>query len=182
LIVEKGRALSEKWLEYSIFELFSNRKWSWTRSMARWNTGGASPRCTADGGSPEDGRNGAPVRRTSPRLRKKGERMAVILTGYRRGWQRVGSDRAAVGKKWRRKRSVRAALGLGKKRKRAGGGAVKDDGALPFYRGRGGERRPGMVVDGSKWAPSWLPLPGVKGGDYSRLKSGRVMGVTVGAP
>jgi hypothetical protein len=59
---------------------------------------------------------------------------------------------------------------------------VKDDGALPFYRGRGGERRPGMVVDGTKWVPSWLPLPGVKGGDYSQLKSGRVMGVTVGAP
>jgi hypothetical protein len=35
LIVEKGRGQNEKWLEYSIFELFSNRKWSWTRSMAR---------------------------------------------------------------------------------------------------------------------------------------------------
>jgi hypothetical protein len=33
---------------------------------------------------------------------------------------------------------VWAALGLRKKRKRARGGAVKDDGTLNFYRGRGG--------------------------------------------
>jgi hypothetical protein len=33
---------------------------------------------------------------------------------------------------------VQAALGLWKMRKRAEGGAVKDDVALPFYRGRGG--------------------------------------------
>jgi hypothetical protein len=37
------------------------------------------------GGSQEDGRNGAPVRGASPRLRKKGEGTAVILTGCRRG-------------------------------------------------------------------------------------------------
>jgi hypothetical protein len=33
---------------------------------------------------------------------------------------------------------VRVTLGLRKKRKRARGGAVKDDRALPLYRGRGG--------------------------------------------
>jgi hypothetical protein len=27
LIVEKGRGLNEKWLQYSSFKLFSNRKW-----------------------------------------------------------------------------------------------------------------------------------------------------------
>jgi hypothetical protein len=60
---------------------------------------------------------------------------------------------------------VRAALGLRKKRKRARGGAVKDDGTLNFYRGRGGgERRSGMAASGGKWVPSWLSLPGVKGG------------------
>jgi hypothetical protein len=64
--------------------------------------------------------------------------MAVILTGGRRGRQRGGSDRATVQKKWRRKCSVWAALGLRKKRRRARGGAVKDDGTLNFYRGRGG--------------------------------------------
>jgi hypothetical protein len=51
LIVEKGRGLNEKWLEYLIFELFSNRKWSWTQSMARWTTSGAGPRWTADSAS-----------------------------------------------------------------------------------------------------------------------------------
>jgi hypothetical protein len=61
---------------------------------------------------------------------------------------------------------VRVVLRHGKKRKKAGGGAVEDDGALPFYRGRGGGR-PGMAGSGGKWAPSWLPLPGVEGGDYN---------------
>jgi hypothetical protein len=48
-------------------------------------------------GSPENGRNGVPVRGTSPRLRKNGERTAVSLTGCKRGWWRVGHDRATVG-------------------------------------------------------------------------------------
>jgi hypothetical protein len=50
-------------------------------------------------------------------------------------------------------------LGRGKKRKRAGGGAVEDDGALPFYRGWGWL---GMAGGGGKWVPSWLSLPGGK--------------------
>jgi hypothetical protein len=37
------------------------------------------------GGSPENGRNGAPVRGTSPRLREKGEGTVVSLTGCKRG-------------------------------------------------------------------------------------------------
>jgi hypothetical protein len=37
------------------------------------------------GGSPENGRNGGPIRGTSPWLREKGEGTAVSLTGYKRG-------------------------------------------------------------------------------------------------
>jgi hypothetical protein len=44
------------------------------------------------GGSPEDSRNGAPVRGTSSRLMKKGGGMVVILTCCRRGRRRGGSD------------------------------------------------------------------------------------------
>jgi hypothetical protein len=58
------------------------------------------------GGSPENGRNGAPVRGTSPRLKKKGEGMAVSLTRCKRGRRRVGHDRATVGNNRRRRRSV----------------------------------------------------------------------------
>jgi hypothetical protein len=69
------------------------------------------------GGLPEDGRNGAPVRGTSPRLRKKGEGTAVNLTGGKRGWQRDGNGRASVGNNRRRRRLVRAVLVRGEKRR-----------------------------------------------------------------
>jgi hypothetical protein len=62
------------------------------------------------GGSPENGRNGIPVRGTSPRLRKNGEGTAVSLTGCKRGRRRVGHDRATVGNNRRRRRSVEWAL------------------------------------------------------------------------
>jgi hypothetical protein len=53
-------------------------------------------------GSPENGRNGAPVRRTSPRLRKKGEGTAVSLTGYKRGRRWVEHGRATEeNNRWR---------------------------------------------------------------------------------
>jgi hypothetical protein len=67
------------------------------------------------GGSSEDGRNDAPVRGTSPWLRKKGEGMEVILTGCRRRRRRGGSDRETVVKKRQRKCSVPAVLGHGEK-------------------------------------------------------------------
>jgi hypothetical protein len=55
------------------------------------------------GGSPENSRNGAPVRGTSPRLREKGKGMAVSLTDCKRGRRKVGHDRATVGNnRWRR--------------------------------------------------------------------------------
>jgi hypothetical protein len=58
------------------------------------------------GGSPENGRNDAPMRGTSPRLREKGEGTAVSLIGYKRGWRRVGHDRATVGNNQQRRLSV----------------------------------------------------------------------------
>jgi hypothetical protein len=61
-------------------------------------------------GSPENGRNGVPVRGTSPRLRKNGEGTEVSLTGGKRGRRRVGHDRAMVGNTRRRRRSVEWAL------------------------------------------------------------------------
>jgi hypothetical protein len=48
------------------------------------------------GGSPENGRNGAPMRGTSPRLREKGEGTAVSVTGCKRGGG--GSD--TTGRRW----------------------------------------------------------------------------------
>jgi hypothetical protein len=83
--------------------------------MAQWTAGGADPQWTADRASSEDGRNDAPVRGTSPWLRKKGEGMEVILTGCRRRRRRGGSDRETVVKKRQRKCSVRAVLGHGDK-------------------------------------------------------------------
>jgi hypothetical protein len=58
------------------------------------------------GGSLEDGRNGAPVRGTSPRLRKNGEGTTVSLTGCKRGWRRDRNSWALVGNNQRRRRSV----------------------------------------------------------------------------
>jgi hypothetical protein len=57
-------------------------------------------------GSPENGRNGVPVRGTSPRLRKNGKGMDVSFTSCKRGSQRVGHDWATVGNDRRRRRSV----------------------------------------------------------------------------
>jgi hypothetical protein len=47
-------------------------------------------------GSPENGRNGAPMRGTPPRLREKGEGTAVSLTSCKRGGG--GSD--TTGRRW----------------------------------------------------------------------------------
>jgi hypothetical protein len=61
-------------------------------------------------GSPENGRNGVPVRGTSPRLRKNGEGTEVSITGCKRGRQRVGHDWATVGNDQRSRRSMEWAL------------------------------------------------------------------------
>jgi hypothetical protein len=68
------------------------------------------------GGSLEDGRNSAPVRGTSPWLRRKGEGTTVILTDCKRGRRKDGNDRVSVGNNWRRRHSVRATLGRREKR------------------------------------------------------------------
>jgi hypothetical protein len=91
------------------------------------------------GGSPENGRNGVPVRGTSPQLRKNGEGMAVSLTGCKRGRRRVGHDRVTVGNNRRRRRSVEWAL---RTRKQAIEGEVSvvmaEGSSSSFYSGRGG--------------------------------------------
>jgi hypothetical protein len=63
-----------------------------------------------EGGSSEIGRNGVPVRGTSPRLRKNGEEMEVCLTGGTGGRRRVGHNRAMVGNNQRRRCSVEGEL------------------------------------------------------------------------
>jgi hypothetical protein len=93
-------------------------------------------------GSSENGRNGVPVRGTSPRLRKNGEGTEVSLTGCKRGRRRVGHDRATVGNDRRRRRSVEWAL---RTRKQAIEGEVSVVMARgcssSFYSGRGGAHR-----------------------------------------
>jgi hypothetical protein len=63
-----------------------------------------------EGGAPEIGRNGVPVRGTSPWLRKNGEGTEVSLTGDKRGQRRVGHNWAAVGNNRQRRRSVEGEL------------------------------------------------------------------------
>jgi hypothetical protein len=77
------------------------------------------------GGSPEDGRNGAPVRKTSPRLRKKGEGTTMSFTGCKTGRRRDRNGRASVGNNRRRRHSVWAALGRGEKRREERRGEVR---------------------------------------------------------
>jgi hypothetical protein len=104
------------------------------------------------GGSPEDGRNGAPMCGTSPWLRKKGEGTAVSLIGYKRGRQRDGNGHASVGNNRRRRRSVWAVLGCREKRREVGRGPVKPEvGAHPFIgaeEGHAGARK-GETADGN---------------------------------
>jgi hypothetical protein len=58
------------------------------------------------GGSPEIGRNGVPMRGTSPWLMENGEGTEVSFTNGKRGRRRVGHDRATVGNTPQRRRSV----------------------------------------------------------------------------
>jgi hypothetical protein len=97
-----------------------------------------------EGGSPENGRNGIPVRRTSPRLRKNGEGTAVSLTGCKRGRRRVGHDRATVGNNRRRRRPVQRALRTRKQAIEGEVSVVLAGGCYSsFYSGRGGAHRGG---------------------------------------
>jgi hypothetical protein len=90
-------------------------------------------------GSPENGRNGVPVRGTSPRLRKNGEGMVVSLTGCKRGRRRVGHDWATVGNDLQRRRSVEWALRTRKQAIEGEVSVVMAGGcSSSFYSGRGG--------------------------------------------
>jgi hypothetical protein len=77
------------------------------------------------------------VRGTSPRLRKKGEGMAVSLTSCKRGRRRDENDQASVGNNRRRRRSVRAMLRCGEKRREVGRGPVKPEVGSHFFIGAG---------------------------------------------
>jgi hypothetical protein len=115
----------------------------WTESVERERR-----RSTVDhghrleGGSPENGRNGAPVRGTSPQLREKGEGTAVSLTDCKRGQWRVGHDRVTVGNNQRRRRSVGWTLWTRKRAIEGGVSVVMAGGcSSPFYSGQGGAHR-----------------------------------------
>jgi hypothetical protein len=94
------------------------------------------------GGSLENGQNSAPMHGTSPRLRKKGEGMAVSLASCKRGRRRVEHGRATVGNNRRRRRLVGWTLRT-RERANEGGVSVVMAGwcSSPFYSGRGGARR-----------------------------------------
>jgi hypothetical protein len=96
------------------------------------------------GGSPEIGRNDVPVRGTSPRLRKNGERTEVSLTGGTGGRRRVGHNRVTVGNNRRRRCSVEGEL---RTRKHAIEGEVSvvmaEGCSSSFYSGRGRAHRGG---------------------------------------
>jgi hypothetical protein len=91
------------------------------------------------GGSPENGRNSAPVCGTSPRFREKGEGTTVSLTGCKRGRRRVTHDRAMVGNNRWRRRSVGWTLRTQKRAIKGGVSVVMAGGcSSPFYSCRGG--------------------------------------------
>jgi hypothetical protein len=95
-------------------------------------------------GSPENGRNGVPVRGTSLRLRKNGEGTEVSLTGCKRGRRRVGHDRATVGNDRQRRHSVEWALRTQKQAIEGEVSVVMAGGCSSFfYSGQGGAHRGG---------------------------------------
>jgi hypothetical protein len=103
------------------------------------------------GGSPENGRNGVPVRRTSPRLRKNGEGTTVGPTDYKRERQRVGHDRAMMGKNRRRRRLVEWVLRTRKQAIEGEVSVVMAGGcSSSFYSGRGGAHRGGGGGNGRR--------------------------------
>jgi hypothetical protein len=104
----------------------------------RWSTVDHGHRL--GGGSPENGRNGVPVRGTSPQLRKNGEGTAVSLTGCKRGRRRVGHDRAMVANNRQRRHSVEWALRTRKQEIEGEVSVVMAGGcSSSFYSVRGGE-------------------------------------------
>jgi hypothetical protein len=103
------------------------------------------------GGSPENGRNGVPVRGTSPRLRKNGEGKVVSLTGCKRGRRKVGHDQAKVWNNRRRRRLVEWALRTRKQAIEGEVSVVMAGGcSSSFYSGRVGADRGGGGGNGRR--------------------------------
>jgi hypothetical protein len=102
-------------------------------------------------GSPENGRNDVPVRGTSPRLRKNGEGTEVSLTDCKKGWRRVGHNRATVGNNRWRRRSVEWELRTQKHAIEGEVSVVMAGGcSSSFYSGRGGAHRGGGGENGQQ--------------------------------
>jgi hypothetical protein len=101
-------------------------------------------------GSSELGLTAAPVHGGSPVMEQWRKERVGSPSQASPGRGRWCGDWATATKKRWWWRLVRAVLGRRKKRKREGGSAVEDDGALPFYRGRGGGGREwrAIVVNG----------------------------------
>jgi hypothetical protein len=111
------------------------------------------------GGSPENYRNGVPVRETPLRLRKNGEGTVVSLTGCKRGRWRVGHDRAMVGNNRRRRHSVEWALQTRKQTIEGEVSVVMAGGcSSSFYSRRGGVLRGGG--GGNDWRNSLNAIDG----------------------
>jgi hypothetical protein len=103
------------------------------------------------GGSLENGRNGVPMRGTSPQLRKNGEGTAVSLTGCKRGRRRVRHDRTMVGNNQRRRRSMEWALRTRKQAIEGEVSVVMAGGcSSSFYSGRGGAHQGGGGGNGRR--------------------------------
>jgi hypothetical protein len=103
------------------------------------------------GGSLEIGRNGVPVRGTSPRLRKNGEGTEVSLTGGTGGRQRVGHNQATVGNNRRRRRSVEGERWTQKHAIEGEVSVVMVGGcSSSFYSGRGRAHRGGGGGNGQR--------------------------------
>jgi hypothetical protein len=103
-------------------------------------------------GSPENGQNNVPVRRSTPRLRKNGEGMVMGFTGCKRGRRRVGHDPVTVGNNRWRRRLVEWVL---RTRKQAIEGEVSvvmagEGCSSSFYSGLGGAHRGGGGGNGRR--------------------------------
>jgi hypothetical protein len=147
LILEKPRGLSAKCPKLEFPGIIFQKE---TRGPRAAPVHGG-PQSPSRGGLTENGRNGVPVHGTALRLRKNGEGMEVSLTGYKRGWRRVGHNRATVGNDRRRRRSVEWVL---RTRKQAISGEVNVVMARgcssSFYSGRGGAHR-GRGGSNGRW-------------------------------
>jgi hypothetical protein len=135
LIMEKGWGLIEKWLEYSIFELFSNRKWHglgpWLMDQPPW------PVVELTGARPS-GRSGP--RRLAMRWGKEGGHHGKSNLANTEAWK--------AARRWRTGGGTSAQKGDGvgamrTKRRSVGRVGVFTEGGATFYRAEARRGRSG---------------------------------------